>query len=130
MTGRSGVAAITPTGLDRLPTPNLNRDTAVVVHQGGRRVVLYYFYLWDLDFGAVFVKICTYFPYPVKIWINGREWATCQANHAGIDFTELSNGFASTTDPAALKQICVKHPGFDAHLISCDRCASRSGGGA
>jgi predicted amidohydrolase len=24
----------------------------------------------------------------------------------------------------------VKHPGFDAHLFSCDRCAFRSGGGA
>ena len=28
----------------------------------------YYFYLYDLDFGPAFVKICTYFPYPAKIW--------------------------------------------------------------
>jgi hypothetical protein len=61
-----------------------------------RRVSCYYFYLYDLDFGPAFVKICTYFPYPAKIWINGHEWAKRQASHAGIGFTELSNGFAAT----------------------------------
>jgi hypothetical protein len=27
-----------------------------------RRVSCYYFYVWDLDFGPAFVKVCTYFP--------------------------------------------------------------------
>jgi hypothetical protein len=36
-----------------------------------RRVTCYYFYLWDLDFGPAFIKVCAYFPYPAKIWING-----------------------------------------------------------
>jgi hypothetical protein len=31
-------------------------------------------------------------------------------------------------DAAMAKIEGVKHPGFDAHLLSCDRCASRSGG--
>ena len=71
-----------------------------------RRVTCYYFYLWDDDFGPAFVKICTYFPYPMKIWINGHEWAKRQAINAGIGFSELSNGFATATDPAALQTIC------------------------
>ena len=25
--------------------------------------------LWDTDFGAAFVKIGSYFPYPVKVWL-------------------------------------------------------------
>jgi hypothetical protein len=32
-----------------------------------RRVTCYYFYLWDQDFGGAFIKICAYFPYPVKV---------------------------------------------------------------
>src|SRR6185503_14483060 len=36
----------------------------------------------------------------------GHEWAKRQASHAGIGFTELSNGFAATADPPALQQIC------------------------
>src|SRR6516165_6982352 len=71
-----------------------------------RRVTCYYFYIWDDDFGPTFVKVCAYFPYPMKIWVNGHEWAKRQAVKAGIEFTELSNGFASTADPAALQAIC------------------------
>ena len=55
---------------------------------------------------ACFIKICSYFPYPVKVWLNGHEWAKRQAARAGIGFTELSNGFASCPDPAALRAIC------------------------
>ena len=71
-----------------------------------RRVTCYYFYLWDADFGPAFIKVCAYFPYPAKIWVNGHEWAKRQAAQAGIAFTELSNGFASCEDPAALQEIC------------------------
>ena len=66
----------------------------------------FYFYLWDADFGPAFIKICTYFPYPIKVWLNGHEWAKRQATRAGIGFTELSNGFATCADPAALQAIC------------------------
>ena len=71
-----------------------------------RRVTCYYFYVWDDDFGPAFVKVCAYFPYPMKIWINGHEWAKRQATKAGIGYAELSNGFASCPDPAALQAIC------------------------
>ncbi|MFV0459467.1 MAG: hypothetical protein ACK5MT_11955 [Actinomycetales bacterium] len=31
-----------------------------------RRVTVYYFCVWDIEFGPGFIKICSYFPYPVK----------------------------------------------------------------
>jgi hypothetical protein len=71
-----------------------------------RRVTCYYFYLWDDEFGPAFVKVCAYFPYPGKVWINGHEWAKRQAAAAGIGFTELSNGFATCDDPTGLQAIC------------------------
>jgi len=71
-----------------------------------RRVTVYYFYLWDASFGPAFIKICTYCPWPVKIWVNGHEWAKQQARKAGLAFTELSNGFAACADPAMLQKIC------------------------
>jgi hypothetical protein len=71
-----------------------------------RRVTCYYFYVWDADFGPGFIKICAYFPYPIKVWLNGHEWAKRQASQAGIGWTGLANGFASTDDPAALQAIC------------------------
>jgi hypothetical protein len=71
-----------------------------------RRVTVYYFYLWDAGFGPAFIKICTYCPWPMKIWVNGHEWAKQQARKVGFPFTELSNGFASCQDPALLQRIC------------------------
>ncbi len=71
-----------------------------------RRVTCFYFYLWDEDFGPAFIKVCAYFPYPVKVWLNGHEWAKRQATQAGIGFTELSNGFATCEDPEGLQAIC------------------------
>jgi hypothetical protein len=71
-----------------------------------RRVTVYYFYLWDQGFGPAFIKICTYCPWPVKIWVNGHEWAKQQARKIGLGFTELSNGFAACDDPALLQRIC------------------------
>jgi hypothetical protein len=71
-----------------------------------RRVTCYYFYIWDAEFGPTFIKVCAYFPYPVKVWLNGHEWAKQQARAAGIGFTELSNGFAACDEQAALQAIC------------------------
>ena len=38
-----------------------------------RRVTCYYFYIWDEFWGPAFIKVCAYFPYPVKVWLNGHE---------------------------------------------------------
>jgi hypothetical protein len=110
-TGRSGVAAIGA-------AQEFQNVFASAKHIGNngvpwfsfykadRRVTCIYFYVWDLDFGPAFIKICTYFPYPIKVWLNGHEYAKRQAAQAGIGFGELSNGFASCEDPAALQAIC------------------------
>jgi hypothetical protein len=110
-TGRSGVAAI---GVAQ----EFQSVFAATQRQGGnglpwfsftkadRRVSCFYFYLWDAEFGPAFIKVCAYFPYPVKVWVNGHEWAKRQCARAGIEFTALSNGFASCVDPAALQAIC------------------------
>jgi hypothetical protein len=71
-----------------------------------RRVGIYYFYVLDPEFGAGFIKVCTYFPYPAKVWINGHEWAKRQADQAGIGYTALANGFATCDQPGQLQAIC------------------------
>ncbi len=58
----------------------------------------YYFYLLTAKcpLGPGFIKVCTYFPYPAKVWLNGHEWAERQARR-GLrpHLTELANGFAT-----------------------------------
>jgi len=71
-----------------------------------RRVGIYYFYVLDPEFGPGFIKICTYFPYPAKIWLNGHEWTKRQADKEHLAYTALANGFATCADPARLQAIC------------------------
>lgn len=114
-TGRSGVAAIgVAQEFQRVFTCSTGPVRAGGAPHFGwtkadRRVTAYYFYLWDTDFGPAFIKIVAYFPYPMKIWLNGHHWAAQQARKAGIGFTTLargSNGFATTADPDRLQAIC------------------------
>ena len=110
-TGRSGVAAVGVAQEFQRVWAAYQRDTQTAAPQytfakADRRVTCYYFYLWDEDFGPAFIKVCAYFPYPAKIWVNGHEWAKRQALKAGIGFTALSNGFAACDDPGGLQAIC------------------------
>jgi hypothetical protein len=78
-----------------------------------RRVGTYYFYVNDREFGPGFIKICTYFPYPAKVWLNGHEWAKRQADRDGVVYTALSNGFASCEEPERLQAICDRFGAAD-----------------
>jgi len=69
-------------------------------------VTHYYFYILDEDFGLFFVKVCTYFPFDVKVCFNGHEWAKQQLRKAGIGFAALTNGFLSCADPVYLQSLC------------------------
>lgn len=70
------------------------------------RVNHYYFYLQDADFGPGFIKVCSYIPYQVKVYLNGHEWAKQQLGQAGIGFEILDNGFLSCQEPEKLQAIC------------------------
>jgi hypothetical protein len=91
------------TGSDRSPKPGVVRFDFL---KAERRVTTYYFYVLDPEFGPGFIKICSYFPYPTKVWVNGHEWAKRQAQGAGLAYRELANGFAACADPERLQAIC------------------------
>jgi hypothetical protein len=109
--GRFGVAAIV-VGQElqwvfgAKNTARAEGKTRFEFDKASRRVGVYYFYIVDPDFGAGFIKLCTYFPYPGKVWLNGHEWAKRQADHEGLSYTSLANGFATCENPERLQAIC------------------------
>ena len=66
----------------------------------------YYFYIDDADFGPLFVKVCSYAPWGLKLCLNGHEWAKRQLEQQGIGYEALDNGFLSCAEPEKLQQIC------------------------
>lgn len=77
--------------------PWMIRSTAMPNH--------YYFDLVDRDFGPLFLKFCSYFPYPAKLCLNGHEWLKRQLTQRGIPFEPLDNGIRATTVAARVQQI-------------------------
>ncbi len=77
--------------------PWIYRSTTPVNH--------YYVYLLDRDFGPLFIKFCSYFPYAVKVCLNGHEWLKRQLTQRGIPFEPLDNGIRSTEAARRVQQI-------------------------
>ncbi len=66
----------------------------------------FYFYCVDRDFGPFFLKFSSYFPYNVKLCLNGHEYVKRQLQKQGIAFEALGNGILSCADPQRLQFIC------------------------
>jgi hypothetical protein len=77
---------------------DLSRQPVYVKH--------YYFYLHDQQWGQAFIKVGTYLPSPVRVYLNGHEWTKQQLRREGIAFESLDNGFRWCADPARLQQVC------------------------
>ena len=65
----------------------------------------YYFYIEDSDFGPLFIKFCSYFPYTAKVCINGHEWLKRQLQNYAIAFEALDNGILSCDEPERVQRM-------------------------
>lgn len=66
----------------------------------------YYFYILDEDFGPLFIKFSSHFPYQAKVCLNGHEYVKRQLRKHGIAFEALDNGIRSCADPVRLQASC------------------------
>lgn len=78
--------------------PWLIASTSLVNH--------YYFYCVDRDFGPLFVKFCSYFPYTGKVCLNGHEYLKRQLARQGIAYEALDNGLLACDDARQAQSIC------------------------
>ncbi len=58
----------------------------------------YYFYYNDEEFGWMFLKIQTWFPYNVQIYINGREYLSKILDKENIKYEMYNNSFSYVED--------------------------------
>lgn len=79
------------------PYPSIVAKTALVNQ--------WYVYLVDADFGPLFLKFSSYFPYNAQLCLNGHEYLKRQLAKEGIAFTALDNGILTCADPARLQAI-------------------------
>lgn len=63
------------------------------------------FYVNDSHFGRMFVRVCPYFPFAARIYINQHSWLANRMREEGIRFRQCANAFLSCSDPKRLQQL-------------------------
>lgn len=68
----------------------------------------YYLYYLDREFGFMFVKIQTWFPFNIQVYINGRELMKHVFSANGISFQCYDNSFTDISDVAKAQELADK----------------------
>jgi hypothetical protein len=79
---------------------------------GGNRIEVvsrfvwqYYFYLRDSDWGRMFLRICPYFPFNARVYVNQHEHLVRQLEWERIRFQQAGNAFVECAAPDRLQQL-------------------------
>lgn len=73
-----------------------------------QRVLYYYFN--DHEFGRMYVRLQTWFPFTVQIYINGHSWLSRELHKHGIGFVQEDNCFTQLDDPDRAQRLADRFP--------------------
>lgn len=71
-----------------------------------RKCLHFYFYYFDAEFGFMHIRLQSWFPFTIQVYINGREWLGRQLERQGIGVERYENCFLHIDDLAAAQQLC------------------------
>jgi hypothetical protein len=80
-----------------------NRQTRrLEVVRRPRKCLHYYLYLIDPEFGWMHVRLQTWAPYEIQVYVNGREWLARQLDAAGIGYRRSDNKITAVDEGEAV----------------------------
>ena len=85
----------------------LRKNTAGLVtpvKQEGR-CVHYYHYFQHPDLGLCYVRVQSWFPFQVRVGLNGRQWLYRQLERRGVPFQKRNNLLLSVADPTLAQEL-------------------------
>lgn len=71
-----------------------------------RKCLHYYLYYIDPEFGWMHVRLQSWFPFTIQIYINGREWLSRQLDRLGISYERYANCFLQIGDLDRAQRLC------------------------
>ena len=70
-----------------------------------RKCLFIYFYYQHPEFGLMHVRLQTWFPFQMQIYINGREWLMKQLDRKGIGYKNYDNSIIQVDNLALAQKI-------------------------
>jgi hypothetical protein len=95
-------------------TVRLDRESGLlrpVVEE--RKCLHFYHYLQHPVFGLCHVRVQSWLPCTVEVWINGREWLARQMDAAGLGYVQRANCFTHLQDAAAAQRLLDRQHRID-----------------
>lgn len=80
------------------PQPVKNSSGLLELRSVTRKCKYYYFYYLDKEFGFMHVKLQTWFPFLIQVYINGREMMKHVFDKNGITYRMYDNSFSEISD--------------------------------
>ena len=71
--------------------------------------VLYYYFL-DPHFGLMYVRLQTWFPFTIQVYVNGHEWLARQMLQRRLGFVQHDNAFTQLDHPVAAQRLADRFP--------------------
>jgi len=69
-----------------------------------------YFYFLDPEFGLVYVRLQTWFPFTIQVYVNGHDWLARQMAQAQLGFVQEDNAFTQLDQPQQAQRLADRFP--------------------
>lgn len=73
----------------------------------------YYFYYLDAELGFMHIRLQSWFPFQIQVYVNGRECLGRYLDQQGIGYERYDNSFTQIDDLEAAHTFCEKFAHFD-----------------
>jgi DNA-binding transcriptional ArsR family regulator len=74
-----------------------------LLHPARKRFLHYYFYLLDPVLGPMSLRVGTFLPFTLAVFLNGHSFLAQELTRLGVDFRKDDNAFLAVDDLAALE---------------------------
>jgi hypothetical protein len=64
-----------------------------------------YFYFLDPELGLIHLRLPTWFPFSVQVYVNGHSWLAQQMLKRRLGFNQQDNAFTALDDPQAAQEL-------------------------
>jgi hypothetical protein len=68
------------------------------IRDAKRKCLQLYYYFMDRDLGLIHVKVQTWFPFRIQVYVNGHEWLARQMAQQQMPYVKLDNAFLRLGD--------------------------------
>jgi hypothetical protein len=78
-----------------------------------RKCKHFYHYMFHPEFGFMYARFQTWFPFKIEIYLNGREWLSRQMDRCGMKYRRLDNCFSWIDDFSKAQNLMNKQLKID-----------------